>query len=77
MRFWTRFNGDSRRKRTSRHNEVLTKVRYGEGPVEIVLLHFDDDRDGFGHHWPRIKYYGFEAHDPIWEFFSRHALGAK
>jgi polyhydroxybutyrate depolymerase len=76
MRFWCRFNGCAGTPVTSKFSEILTQVRYCQSPAEVVLLHFDDNSDDFGHHWPRRKYYGFEATEPIWQFLSRHQLSA-
>lgn len=76
IRFWCRFNGIDEAPEVSHYDAMLTQERYARTDgVEVLLLHFQNGSDGFGHHWPRPHTYGFEAADPIWEFFSRHRLG--
>jgi poly(3-hydroxybutyrate) depolymerase len=65
MLFWRRFNDISGATTSDNYSEVLTQERYSSGATEVVLLHFDDNSDDFGHHWPREKFCGFEAYDPI------------
>ncbi len=77
MRFWSRFNGCDQKPSVRQYNQVLTEEKRQRGDIEIILARFNDNSDDFGHHWPREKYYGFEAYDAIWEFFARHQLGTR
>jgi poly(3-hydroxybutyrate) depolymerase len=75
VRFWRLFNGCPARPSRTAQGDILKRTEYaGVDGAPVVVLEFDDGSDGFGHHWPRPKYYGFEAYEPIWDFLRRHSL---